>query len=47
MNPKFNKFLAENPNITMLGIGWALLWRLYGALLGICLMIGILAALFD
>ena len=47
MNPKFTKFLEENPNISMAGMCWSLFWRAYGILLAICFGLAILATLFK
>jgi len=47
MNPKFTKFLEENQNITLVGMGWALVWRLYALLIAVAFGLGILSALFQ
>ncbi len=48
-NPKIEKFLKENKNITILGLWWAMVWRMYVTVFGLyiafALLFGILAAL--
>lgn len=47
MNPKLEKFLEENKEITLIGLAWALWWRLYVAIMcvsvGFLLIVGIFA----
>lgn len=42
MNPLFKKFVEDYPDMTLIGLGWAIFWRLY-----ICFFaVGVLAAIF-
>lgn len=36
-NPKIKEFLDKNPDMTILGLVWAMYWRGYLALTGIAL----------
>ena len=47
MNPKFTKFLEENPNITLVGMGWSLIWRLYAVLIAVAFGLGLVSALLQ
>jgi hypothetical protein len=43
-NPKFKDFLKENPEVSVIGVYWAGLWRLnvivYGIVFGLMLIVG-------
>jgi hypothetical protein len=47
MNPKFKEFLEANKEMTMIGLGWALFWRLYAVILGVCVGLAILGELLG
>jgi len=40
-NPKFNDFLKENPNISMLKLSWAVFWRIQVILLPISILLAV------
>lgn len=46
-NPKLKKFLAENPEQTILGFAWSCYWRLYLVIFGIVVAICLFSALLD
>jgi hypothetical protein len=43
-NPRFNEFLKQNPNISMLKLSWAFFWRLQLVLLPFSLVLMFLLA---
>lgn len=46
-NPKLEDFEKQNPDITVLGLYWAGLWRFMVVYFGICIFIAGVAALFG
>lgn len=42
-NLKFSKFLEEHPDITMVSLGWSLLWRVWVLVYGIIIAIAVIA----
>lgn len=46
-NPTFTEMLEEYPNITIIGLFWAGIWRWYGLILVIAFAIGVLSAIFG
>jgi hypothetical protein len=49
MNPKIKRFLDDYPDITLVGLAWALLWRfwllVYGGFFLACFVIGFVLGL--
>jgi hypothetical protein len=45
MNPKFTKFLEDNKDMTLMGLAWALGWRLYLCVAGIVILLAIISNL--
>lgn len=49
MNPKIKDFLEDNPDMTLLGLSWALFWRLwvvmYGVIIGVSVLVGFVGSL--
>jgi hypothetical protein len=46
-NPKWSEFTSAYPEMTVLGLAWALYWRLFALLFGIGVIFGILGELFN
>ena len=38
LNPSFNDYMEKHPDKTMIGLSWALYWRLFAFILGIELL---------
>lgn len=47
MNPKFDAFLKDNKEMTMIGLAWSLFWRLYAVILGVVFALAFFSALLD
>lgn len=47
MNPKFDAFLKDNKEMTLIGLAWALFWRLYVVILGIAFALAFFSALLG
>jgi len=45
INPKFSKFIEDNPNITMLGLSWSLYWRIFLVVFSTAFIIGVVSEL--
>lgn len=41
MNPKWIKFVEEHPNMTLLGLSWALYWRLAVVTFGVYIALAV------
>jgi hypothetical protein len=46
-NPKLEVFLKENKDISVIGLYWAGLWRLYAVAFGIGFALTIIGAMID
>jgi hypothetical protein len=46
-NPTLKKMQEENPDITIMGIYWAGLWRLYVLIFFIAIAFGVFAVMFN
>lgn len=44
---KFKDFLEEKKDITVVGMGWALFWRVYVVIVAVIFGISLLANLFN
>lgn len=44
MNPKYTKFIEDNPNMSLIGFTWACYWRLTLVIMGV--YIGVIALIF-
>jgi hypothetical protein len=47
MNPKLTKFVEEFENITLLGLFWAMYWRVFAIVVGGAIGIAFLAGFFS
>lgn len=44
-NPTFEEFLKAKKDITVVGLGWALIWRTYLVIAGVSVVIAFLGSL--
>ncbi len=43
MNPKFNKFVEDHPNMSLIGLAWACQWRLSLVITAVYLVLAVIA----
>jgi len=47
MNPTIKEFLEKYPQATLLSFGWAIFWRLYAVIIGVCAVLAFVGEIFG